>query len=72
MRHMVEKSVKNYIEWFSQRTKRLVVGPSYEDTMINVEADVGFFDCFFGISVCPYPGHTSTNSDANTGVQWWR
>ena len=27
---MVEKSVKNYIEWSSQRTKRLDFGPCYD------------------------------------------
>ena len=31
---MVEKSVKSYIEWCSQRTRKLDFGPRYHDIMI--------------------------------------
>ena len=31
---MVEKSVKNYIEWCSRSTKRLGLGRRYDDIMI--------------------------------------
>ena len=34
VRPMVEKSVKNYIEWCFQNTKRLDFGQRYEDIMI--------------------------------------
>ena len=30
---MVEKGIKNYIEWCSHRTKRLDVGQRYDDTV---------------------------------------
>ena len=43
---MGKKSVKNYIEWCSQRTKRLDFGPRYDDIMISAEDDFGFFDPF--------------------------
>ena len=33
---MVEKGVKNNIEWYSQRTKRLDVGQRYEDIVYIV------------------------------------
>ena len=33
---MVEKSVKNYIEWYSQSTKRLDFGQRYDDIVYVV------------------------------------
>ena len=33
---MVEKGVKNYIEWCSQRTKRLDFGQRYDDIVYIV------------------------------------
>ena len=40
MRPMVEKSVKNYIEWCSQNTKRLNFGQRYEDIIVKSYYDI--------------------------------
>ena len=45
---MVEKSVENYIEWFSQRTKKLDFGSHYDGIMISVEDDIRLFYAFLG------------------------
>ena len=37
---MVKKSVKNYIEWCSQSTKRLIVGQRYEDISVISYQDI--------------------------------
>ena len=37
---MVKKSVKNYIEWCSQSTKRLIFGHRYEDTIVLSYYDI--------------------------------
>ena len=46
---MVEKSVKNYIEWCSQNAKRLIFGQRYEDIIVIPYYDIMFFFvfCFF-------------------------
>ena len=43
VRPMVEKSVKNYIEWCSQRLKRLHVSQLYEDIIVKSYYDIIIF-----------------------------
>ena len=40
VRPMVKKSVKNYIEWYSESTKRLIVGQRYEHICVISYYDV--------------------------------
>ena len=44
---MVEKSVKNYIEWYSQNTKRLNFGQRYEDIIVIADSDIMMFGHMF-------------------------
>ena len=43
VRPMVKKSVKNYIEWYYQSTKRLIVGQRYKNLIVISYYDIMSF-----------------------------